>query len=224
LISLDRLNTIADWARQLPPDELERARRGIVEKRFARGTFVCHRGDRFDYWAGVITGLLRLGSVSSAGKEVTFAGLPPRGWFGEGSMLKNEARRYDVTALRGSKIALMDRATFLWLFEHSVGFNRFLVRQFNERLGQFMAMIEQERMLDSTGRVARAIAALLNPTFYPDAGLHVSISQEEVGALAGLSRQSANSALRLLEEAGLIRSEKGGYAVSNLEKLARFGE
>jgi len=224
VISLETLDRIAFWARELAPDERVRSAKGIVERTVVSGAYLIHKGDRYDPWVGVIDGLLKLSTTSASGKTVTLAGISSGGWFGEGSMLKNEARRYDVTALRGSKIALMDRATFLWLFEHSVGFNRFLVRQFNERLGQFMAMIEQERMLDSTGRVARAIAALLNPTFYPDAGLHVSISQEEVGALAGLSRQSANSALRLLEEAGLIRSEKGGYAVSNLEKLARFGE
>lgn len=224
MIALDSLDRIAFWARELAPDERARAARGIVERAVPAGGYLIHKGDRYDPWVGVVDGLLKLSTTSASGKSVTLAGISSGGWFGEGSMLKHEPRRYDVTALRASRIALMDRATFLWLFEHSVGFNRFLVRQFNERLGQFMAMIEQERMLDATGRVARAIAALLNPTFYPDAGLHVSISQEEVGALAGLSRQSANSSLRLLEESGLIRAEKGGYAVTSLEKLRRYGE
>ena len=38
------------------------------------------------------------------GTSMTYSGLPPGGWFGEGTVLKNEARRYDVVALatRGS--------------------------------------------------------------------------------------------------------------------------
>jgi hypothetical protein len=38
----------------------------------------------------------------------------------EGTVLKNEARRYDVMALRDTRLAMMDRSTFFWLFENSV--------------------------------------------------------------------------------------------------------
>ena len=156
------------------------------------------------------------------GKAMTFAGIASGGWFGEGSVLKNEARRYDVQALRDTRAAMMDRSTFMWLFENSTGFNRYLVRHFNERLSQFMAQVEFERTLNVTERLARNIAWLFNPVFYPNVGNHIGITQEEVGLLCGATRQSANSALRLLEEAGLIRLEKGGITVLDLEKLTRF--
>jgi CRP-like cAMP-binding protein len=54
-------------------------------------------------------------------------------WFGEGAVLKKEPRRYDLVALRDARLAMTERATFLWLFENSVAFNRFLVEQLNER-------------------------------------------------------------------------------------------
>ncbi len=219
----ETLARIAFWSRELTEAERARAARGVIEKSVSEGGYLIHKGERFDPWVGVVDGLLKLSTSSASGKTATLAGISSGGWFGEGSILKNEARRYDVTALRDTRIALMDRPTFLWLYEHSTGFNRFLVRQLNERLGQFMAMVEQARILDATGRVAHALAMLLNPIFYPDAGLHVKISQEEVGLLSGISRQSANQALRLLEETGLIRCEKGGITVNNLEKLARYG-
>jgi CRP/FNR family cyclic AMP-dependent transcriptional regulator len=92
------------------------------------------RGDRFDYWTGIVTGLSRMGIVSRGGKATSFTGLTAGAWFGEGTVLKNEARRYDVVALRDTRLAIMDRSTFMWLFENSVGFNRFLVGQLNERL------------------------------------------------------------------------------------------
>ena len=78
------------------------------------------RGDPFDYWTGIVTGLARMGTVSSGGKAASFAGLTAGAWFGEGSVLKNEPRRYDVVALRDTRLALMDRSTFFWLFENSV--------------------------------------------------------------------------------------------------------
>jgi hypothetical protein len=111
-------------------------------------------------------------------------------------VLKNEARRYDVEALRDTRLAIMDRTTFHWLFENSVVFNRFLVRSLNERLGQFIALLEYGRMLDATARLARSIASLFNPILYPDVTPHLEITQEEIGAISGISRQNANRYLR----------------------------
>jgi CRP-like cAMP-binding protein len=117
----------------------------------------------------------------------------------------------------------MERATFLWLFENSVAFNRFLVRQLNERLGQFIALAEYDRMLDATGRLARNIAWLFNPVLYPNLGMQLEISQEEIGLLCGLSRQAANKSLQILEGKGLLRVEHGGITVLDLERLSRYG-
>jgi CRP/FNR family cyclic AMP-dependent transcriptional regulator len=209
LISLERLSTIAHWSRSLPPLEAERARRGVTEKSYAAGSYICHLGDRFDVWTGVIDGLVKLATCSDSGKAITFAGLPSGAWFGEGTVLKSEPRRYDLVALRDTRLALMDSATFFWLFENSVGFNRFLVRQLNERLGQFMGLVENDRMLDAPSRIARSLAFLFNPELHPSVGLQLAISQEEIGLLSGLSRQATNRSLKVLEDAGILRMERG---------------
>lgn len=224
MISPERLRQIAFWSADLSERELEQARRGIVEKAYDKGAFICHRGDRLDSWTGVVSGLIKLSTVSRSGKAVSLAGIRAGGWFGEGTVLKNEARQYDLVTLRDTRIALMDRATFLWLFENSVAFNRFLIRQFNERLGQFIALVEYDRMLDAPARVARNIAWLFNPTLYRDHERHLEISQEEIGLLSGVSRPIANKSLKELEERGLLRLERGGITVVDLEALGRFGE
>jgi CRP-like cAMP-binding protein len=144
------------------------------------------------------------------------------GWLGEGSLLKTEPRRYDVVALRDSRIARMPRSTFEWLLDTSIGFNRFLLRQINERLGQFIALVEHARLLDPDARVARCIAELFNPILYPGIGPRLAISQEEIGYLTGVSRQRANQALRKLEEEGLLAVEYGGIRVLDLERLRGY--
>ncbi|MGY4503324.1 CRP-like cAMP-binding protein [Bradyrhizobium sp. GM24.11] len=148
MISEDQLKRVAAWSRELTPAEIEVARAGITERSYGTGETVFMRGDKFDYWAGMVSGLARMGGVSRDGKETSLAGLTAGAWFGEGSVLKNEPRRYDVVALRDSRVALMERSAFMWLFENSVGFNRFLVRQLNERLGQFIGMLEVNRTLE----------------------------------------------------------------------------
>ncbi|WP_371420934.1 Crp/Fnr family transcriptional regulator [Tardiphaga sp.] len=224
MIAADHLKRIAAWARDLNEKEIEVARAGIVEKSFKANEFVSMRGDQFDYWTGVVSGLAKIGTISRSGKEVSITGLTAGTWFGEGSVLKNEPRRYDIVALRDSRLALMERSAFLWLFENSVGFNRFLVSLLNERLGQFIALTEYGRMLDATGRLARCIASLFNPILYRDATRHLDITQEELGSITGISRQKANQCLQTLEKEGLLRLEYGGVTVVDLEKLGSYGE
>ncbi len=101
-------------------------------------------------------------------------------------MLKSEIRKYDVMALRRSTIAFLPHETFQWLLDTSLPFTRFLLTQLNERLGQFIAAVEYERLLDIDSRVARAVSSLLNEHLYPGIGKTLEISQEEIGLLAGI--------------------------------------
>jgi len=224
LIADDHLRRIAAWSRELNEREFEVARAGIVEKSFGASEYILMRGDHFDYWAGVVSGLVRMGIVSRHGKATTFTGLNAGAWFGEGSVLKNEARRYDLVALRETRLAMMDRTTFFWLLDNSVAFNRFLVAQLNERLGQFIGLVEYGRTLDATARLARSIASLFNPILYPDTTRHLEVTQEEIGALTGISRQNANQCLKKLEKEGLLRLEYGGVTILDLERLRHYGE
>jgi CRP/FNR family transcriptional regulator, cyclic AMP receptor protein len=224
MIAPDHLKRIAAWSRDLSEREIEIARAGISERSYRANEYIFMRGDDFEYWTGIVTGLARMGIVSRGGKAASFAGLTAGAWFGEGSVLKNEARRYDVMALRDTRLALMDRKTFVWLFENSVAFNRFLVNQLNERLGQFIAFLEYGRTLDATARLARSIASLFNPILYPEGTRHLEITQEEIGALSGISRQNANQCLKRLEKDGLLRLEYGGVTVVDLERLRSYGE
>jgi len=224
MVTPDYLRRIAAWSRELSEREIETARAGITEKSYRSGESIFLRGDHFDFWTGVVTGLVRMSIVSRGGKAMTFTGLTAGAWFGEGSVLKKEARRYDMVALRDSRIALMDRATFFWLYENSVAFNRFLVTQLNERLGQFIGLVEYGRTLDVTARLARSIASLFNPILYPDPTPHLEITQEEIGALSGISRQNANQCLKRLEKEGLLRLEYGGVTILDIARLGAYGE
>lgn len=220
--SKDELRQIAFWADALTEEEAARALKATVQRTFPAGSYICHRGDQLDYWTGVIQGLVQVGAVSIEGKAITIAGVRNGGWFGEGTVIKAEARKYDMLALRNTTLAMMARPTFMWLLDTSVGFNRFLVHQLNERMGQFIATIEYDRLHNPTARVARHIAWLCNPVLYPDGGDRIEMTQEEVGLLAGVSRQIANKSLLRLEGLGLIKVERGSLRVLDVGKLAHF--
>jgi len=163
-------------------------------------------------------------SVGNAeGKVASLTGVPAGGWIGEGSLLKREVRKYDIVALRDSVVARLPATTFDWLLDTSIPFNRYLLHQLNERVAQFIGKAEYDRLLDPDARVARCLAELFNPLLYPGMGMRLTITQEEVGYLARVSRQRANQALRKLEEAGLLNVEYGAVRVLDLDGLKQYG-
>lgn len=211
------------WTRSLTPAQLERIAAETQARDFPAGAYVCRKGEPVEHWIGIVDGLVKMTSVSPAGKTTTFTGVTSGGWFGEGSLLKDRQRKYDIETLRPTRVALMPRATFAWLLDTDIGFNRFLLMQLNERLGQFISVVEQERLLEPDARVARSLASLFNPVLYPDQATELQISQEELGYLSGVSRQRVNQALQVLEKAGLVRPAYGGISIVDLEGLRRFG-
>ena len=210
------------WARSLSPAQICRVEAETVVRDLPVGVPVCRKGESVEHWIGVVDGLVKMTSVTPEGKTTTFTGVTSGGWFGEGSLLKDRTRKYDVVTLRESRVAYMPRTTFEWLLDTDIGFNRFLLMQLNERLAQFIAMVEYQRLLEPDARVARSLAGLFNPILYPDQATEVQLSQEELGYLSGVSRQRANQALKKLEDVGLVKVEYGRIKILDLEGLRNY--
>jgi CRP/FNR family transcriptional regulator, cyclic AMP receptor protein len=221
--TLTELLDASVWTKSLSAEQRARIEAETALRDVPEGALVCRKGDPVDHWIGIVRGLVKMTSVSPEGKTTTFLGVAGGGWFGEGSLLKDQTRKYDIVALGPTRLAMMPRATFEWLLDTDIAFNRFLLMQLNERLAQFIAMVENQRLLEPDARVARSIAALFNPMLYPAMAPEVQISQEEIGYLSGVSRQRVNQALHVLEEAGLLKVEYGGLRILDLEGLRNFG-
>lgn len=219
--SRDELQSIP-WLDRLDAAERERVIADMRVVNVKPGELVCRVGRPVTYWFGLIDGLLKMSNDTALGMPITFTGMPPGGWFGEGTVLKRESYRYNIQALRKSVVAGIPADTFHWLLGRSIGFNRFVMMQLNERLGQFIAAREIDRLTDPDQRVARSLAALFHPVLYPGVGELLRITQQELGYLVGLSRQRVNEALAALQAAGAIRVEYGGVRVLDLEGLRGF--
>ena len=207
------------WLAVLTPEERDTMVPQIVVGDALTGDVVCRVGRAPTYWFGVIEGLLKMSIDTDRGDSLTFTGVSSGGWFGEGTALKQEPYRYNVQALRATTVAGLPIASFHTLLGASIGFNRFIMNQLNERLGQFIAAREIDRLNNPDVRVARSLAALFNPVLFPGVGGLLQITQQELAYLVGLSRQRVNVALQRLEKAAWIKVVYGGVQVLNLDAL-----
>jgi CRP/FNR family transcriptional regulator, cyclic AMP receptor protein len=207
------------WLNELQAEERRLAVADLKAVQVSAGELLCRVGRPATFWFGVIDGLLKMSNDTAMGIPITFTGVPPGGWFGEGTVIKREVYRYNIQALRKSTVAGLSVQTFHWLLDRSIPFNRFVAQQLNERLGQFISAREIDRLSDPDARVARSLAALFHPVLYPGVGSLLRITQQELGYLVGLSRQRVNQALHALQDQSLIRIEYGGVRVLDLAAL-----
>lgn len=210
------------WPRALTQAERTTAFEALYVRRHEAHGYVCQRDEIADSWIGVLQGFLRVQDTTADGKLIMFTGVAPGGWIGEGSLLKPERRKYEIVATRETVTVHLPRQTFGWLLERSIPFNHFMLSHLNERLGQFIAMVKFDRMLEPTARVARGISSLFHPVLYPNTDSTLNINQEEIGWLVGVSRPRVNIALNELEAAGLIRRGYGFIVVMDRQALARY--
>jgi len=212
----------AVWARGLTPEEKSRVERETYSRVYPKGGTVFRAGDASEHWIGVVDGLAKMTIVSAEGQATSFVAVGTGAWFGEGTVIRRGPRGYDGVVLRESELAFMPRATFMALLDRNITFARFIIDQLNERLRQFVGLAQRDRLLEPNARVALSLAALYNPLLSPGIESALVISQEEIAELSGLSRQRTNEALKSLETKGLVRVQRVGLTILDLEGLQNF--
>jgi CRP-like cAMP-binding protein len=164
-----------------------------------KGDLLLRAGEPVEGWYAVVSGLAKLQSQSPQGRLSVFLGVAAGDWFGEGSALKAEARRYEVVALRETCLMCLPLRLFNELHATHLEFNQTLVAQMNMRLAQGMAVIEAGRIRSPEQRVALYLSRL-----FWHGRKRLDLSQEELGHLAGLSRQTVNRVLQKMQQDGLV--------------------
>jgi CRP/FNR family cyclic AMP-dependent transcriptional regulator len=205
------------WFRDLSEAQQAVVLQSVFSRPGKKGDVLLRAGDAVEGWYAVLSGLVKLQSSSSQGRLSAFLGVPDGEWFGEGSAMKPEPRRYDVIALRDTELFCLPRAVFDELLDNCLPFNHFLVAHLNKRLGQAMTIIEAGRLRSPEQRVALYLSRI----FWPGRKRLV-LSQEELGHLVGLSRQTVNRALKSMEQQGLVSLALGRVTMLDEQALSAY--
>lgn len=213
----------AEWRSTIDDGCMSALRASFVEHRLSDGESLCTHTNAADSWIGVVSGLIKVCSLSESGASVTYAGLASGGWFGESARAWSHGQHLQIVALRSSHLVLLPRHAFEELLSQNPRFNRYVIERLAAWLGHFMSMVLSDRSFSNEQRVAHTLHALFDPTICPGVGKVLQITQHEVGSLCGLSRQSTNRALQLLEVCGAIEVSYGQIRVRSLERLGLVG-
>jgi CRP-like cAMP-binding protein len=205
------------WFASVPAALQERLRDEVFAVQGDKGAVMMPAGSAVEGWHAVLSGLVMLQSPASKGRASAFIGVPDGEWFGEGSAMKPEPRKYNVVALRPTTLLCLPLPLFATLRESSLAFNQFLVQHLNMRLGQAMTIIEAGRTQSPEHRVALYLSRL-----FWRSTRRLNLTQDELGQLVGLSRQTVNRVLRTLEELGIVSLDFGKVAIVDDEALGAY--
>ena len=206
--SASRFISAQPWFASIPVTLQEQLREDVSLMQSDKGAVMLPAGSSVDGWYAVLTGLVMLQSPASKKRSSAFIGVPDGEWFGEGSAMKPEPRRYNVVALRPTTLLCLPLPLFATLRETSLAFNQYLVQHLNMRLGQAMTIIEAGRTQSTEHRVALYLSRL-----FWRSTRRLNLTHDEIGQLVGLSRQTVNKVLHLMEDLGIVSLDFGRVAI-----------
>jgi CRP/FNR family cyclic AMP-dependent transcriptional regulator len=186
---------------------------------FPADKLICHKGDDSDCLYIIQHGEVEISVSSSEGKIILLGMLSAGDVFGEIGLLDKGSRTANVIAKTDVLLYRLDKAHFDELtdmfgpeeLKALTSYVCFLFRRATNNL-------EEKSFLDADVRIARKIGELCKATGDKKGrSFKVTISQESLGRMAGLSREATNRALSRLQGQGYIECHYKSIVVLNME-------
>ncbi len=207
----------------LDPAALDRIAAGTRTRRFRRGDIIFHAGDPGDALFIIVTGEVKISVPSEAGEEAILVTLRDGDVFGELALLDGAPRSASAAALTATETVILPRDRFRELVATEPAVRDSLLASLAAELRRLTTHVEELHFLDITGRLAARLVRLASEAGAPDAGgairLRATLTQAELASMVGCTRQSVNKLLGQFSDDGLVRLERDGIWVTDLEGL-----
>ncbi|CAN5713103.1 hypothetical protein BH11PSE8_BH11PSE8_04250 [soil metagenome] len=172
------------------------------------GTRIAQRGDIAASWIGVAGGAVRLGTALADGRDFTLDFIGPSQWFGDIALIDDKPLDLDVTAHVPSTLLIVSKADLRRLVDNFAELGDALLQLNCQRLRHMLRRFEELQTLTLAQRLARQIQRLMRQFGRATAcGLRIdlALSQADLAAMVGGSRQRVNRALRQMQARGIVQ-------------------
>jgi len=216
------------WFGGLPLGE-RRAILGAAELlRLRPGEMLFRQGDRVPPGKGAFYGLaagsFKISSLREDGKEAILVVLEAGNWFGEISLIDQQPRTHDATAVGEAEVLALPRAAFDDLMKRHA-FSQAICRMLAARVRSLYGMVEDATLRSTRARVARRLLLLAHgdATQSADVRAVVPVSQEALAMMLGITRQTLSKELKALARQGVVSLGYGRIDIESPALLERLG-
>lgn len=189
-------------------------------RRFADGAVVYRCGDQPTALYGVLCGGIKLTGEDVSGKYYLYGVIQPGWWFGETAVLDGLPRAQKAIAVGDTELMLVPRNYLMSLLNTHPELYRHFVSVLCNRLRQAGAVLEESAFLSIPLRLAKHLLRVHNTR----KNYRVKLSQEELAASLGVTRQSISRVLKQWQLQQWIQLSYGDIEVTQPESLQSFFE
>lgn len=196
----------------LLPAELESLSGCLRRRSYAKGRAIFLQGDPGTSLYVIEAGRVKIVLPSPEGKEFVLNLLGPGDFFGELALLDAKPRSADAVAQESCRLLLLQRDDFLQFLEAHPRASVTLLAVLSRWLRRNAQIVQDAAFLDVPTRLARAILELTETEGQATEGSLVigsRLTQSELAAMVGATRESVNKWLRSYQRQGLIRYDRG---------------
>lgn len=196
------------------------------KRQLGRSETLYHRGDPGGELAIVAAGALKARNVTSAGREIVYGFFAAGAIIGEIAVLDGGARASDVVALEASEVVLLGQRDCLDVLTAHPNAMLGIIQLLCAKLRDASAGLE-EGGLELTARAAAGLlrlSTLHGRQLSYGAQIDLAISQRDLGAYLGMSRENANRQLSFFRDEGYITIEENRVIILNADALAEIAE
>jgi CRP-like cAMP-binding protein len=218
---LRRVSLFAD----LDEPQLEELALHSRRRRFGANEALFHLGDPGHTLYVILSGCVRIQSITPSGETIHLALRGPGEHVGELALIDGKPRMADAVTTEPSDLLMLDRNGFVSAIEASPRMALAVMSVLADRLRQAAGHLEEHQELDVLGRVAAALLKLTEAHGTPDpAGgtrIEANVTQKQLAEQVAATRESVNRALASLKEARTIRMDGRTIVVTNVKKLSQ---
>jgi CRP/FNR family transcriptional regulator, cyclic AMP receptor protein len=190
---------------------------------FEKGQPIFTKSEAANHMFIVISGRVKIFTLSAGKKRKTFAYLVPGDFFGEMALLEGKNRSASAQAVDRSKILILGKEDFRKLLIADPNLTFYLLRTFSERLRSANEEIESLLFRNILGRVSKTLCDLARTTGKGSEGgtvLPDPYTHQELADMVGTTREPLTRALSTLRRAQLIDVRGGRYFIKDNARLS----
>lgn len=213
--------------RDCPPEILDLLTERGTLRRYSAGEYVVRRGGENQYLMVVIEGELECSVTRASGAKHLFGFHKPGECTGMISLTEGPGHVIDIVAKTSTTLLAIRKETVLTLMETEPKFSMALFRQLARRARRMYDRVTLDAAVPLKTRLAsmlQSLADLYGIQRGEEIILDLKISQADIAASLGVSRQYVNPVLRSLEQEDVIRLHRSSVTIVNPAKLAELAD
>lgn len=188
------------------------------ERSFADGQIIQQRGDPADGFWLIEQGAVRVGQFLPDGEFRAVALLGAGDSYGELAVFSGKPRIVDAVSRGESRLRLIAARPFLEALGNYPASTKALLGALSEQLQDTLSILAGLRHGTNPARLAGLLATMAGEEHSGT----VTITQQELADLLGVTRATTNAALKDLQRRGLVERGYGTIRIPDRDRLARF--